>query len=304
MRIGVMIGDQPKAMKIANIIKDAQDMERRGLTHAWLPQVFNFDAITAFAAVARETSTIELGTAVVPFQPRHPMVMAQQALTVQEASNGRFTLGIGLSHKMAMEGVFGISYKHPAKVTREYLSVLMPLINERKVSFKGDYHKVNGQVDFIDVESLPVIVAALGPQMLKVAGELADGTATWMTGPKTLANHIIPGIQKAAKDSGRPTPKVGAALPVAITDNIEETRAHCNKIFAIYGMLPSYRAMLDREGAKFPGDVALIGDEDTVKAEIVDLMGKGVTDFIAPFTTRDEKDRERTLEFLANLAKE
>jgi len=304
MRVGVMIGDRPKEMSVDSIIRDAQNLEKLGINHAWLPQVFSFDAMTAFAAVARETSTIELGTAVVPLQPRSPIVMAQQALSLQDASKGRFTLGIGLSHKMVIEGMFGISYDHPAKVTREYLSVLMPLINKKRVSFKGDYHKINGALEFSHVDSVKVIVAALGPLMLKVAGELSDGTATWMTGPKTLADHIAPKIQKAAKDAGKPTPTIVAGLPICISDDIDGTREMINKFFRMYGMLPSYRAMLDLEGVKNPGDVAIIGNEDSVKAIIKDLFDKGVTDFIAAVSTPDEKSRERTFEFLAAMAKE
>jgi len=302
MRVGTMIGDNPKRMGIPSMIEDAQKLEDLGLTHVWLPQIFGFDALGVFALLGRETSKIHMGTDVVPMQPRHPVVMAQQGLTAQAASNGRFILGIGLSHKMVIEGMFGLSYDKPAKFAREYLSVMMSLIKKGAVSFKGDFFKVNAQLQVRDVPELPVVLAALGPMMLKVAGEWADGTTTWMTGEKTLAGHIIPGIRAAAQDAGRSSPRVVVGLPIVITDDAESAAQSVNRFFQMYPALPSYKAMMDREGVKKPAELALIGTEDDIKPRLEALEKEGMTDFVAAIATPDDSARQRTLEFLATLA--
>mgnify|MGYP003422948459 CR=1 FL=1 len=246
----------------------------------------------------RETSRIELATGVTPTPPRHPFAIAQQALTAQAACKGRFVLGIGLSHKVVIENMLGLSYAQPAKQMREYLEVLMPLAQGKPVAFAGDLYRVNGGLQCAGGTPLPVVVAALGPKMLEVAGRLADGTATWMTGTKTLADHTVPTINKAAKDAGRPAPRVIAALPFALTPDPAAAREVANKVFAIYGQLPSYRAMLDREGAANPGDVGILGDESVLRAGIARLRDAGVTHFLASVFPADAECIARTKAFL------
>jgi len=225
--------------------------------------------------------------------------MAQQALTAQVATRGRFTLGIGLSHAFVIEDMFGLSYAKPARHMREYLSVLMPLLEGRPVAFQGALYQVNAELRFPGVERVPVLLAALGPVMLRLAGNLADGTVTWMTGPRTLETYIGPRIRTAAQEAGRPMPRVVAGLPIAITNRPDRARAVAGEVFAIYGTLPSYRAMLDREGVLSPADIPLVGDAGTVEAELRRLAEIGVTDLLAAPFEADTGAMERTIDFLA-----
>jgi len=253
--------------------------------------------------VGREVPDIELGTAVVPTYPRHPVMLAAQALTTQAATGRRLVLGIGLSHQVVIEGMFGYSFDRPARHMREYLSALMPLLHGEAVTFKGETLSATTMAPLdVKVDAPPVLVAALGPTMLRLAGELADGTVTWMTGPATLASHIVPSIAKAATDAGRPAPRVAVGLPVAVTTDPDRAREAASRTFAIYGQLPSYRAMLDREGAEGPAQVAIVGDEQSVANQIGAVAEAGATDFsAAPFGTSDEI--RQTLALVTALAK-
>jgi F420-dependent oxidoreductase-like protein len=259
------------------------------------------DAITALAIVGREVPRIELGTAVVPTFPRHPAMLAGQALTAAAAAGGgRFVLGIGLSHQIVVETMWGLSYDKPARHMREYLSILLPLLRAGNVSFAGDTLTMHGPLTVADRQPVPVMIAALAPRMLELAGGTADGTITWMTGPATLGDYIVPNINAAAERAGKPTPRVGASLPVMITNDPDGARTTAADDFAVYGTLPSYRAMLDREGAAGPADVALVGDEATVGKAIQGLADAGVTDFVAAEFGNSE-DQARTREFLRSL---
>ena len=301
MRIGIVsaaVAD-PSA-GVEDLVAEAQIAEADGFQFLSVPNIFGVDAITALAIAGRETSQIELATGVVPSPPRHPLALAQQALTAQAAAGGRFVLGIGLSHKLVIEDMMGLSYAKPAKQMREYLEVLMPLMRGEPTNFEGDLYQVKGSISVAGASTVPVIVAALGPKMLEVAGTLADGTATWMTGRRTLAELTVPTIGKAAEAAGRPAPRVITALPLALTDDAAGARETAGKIFAMYGTLPSYRAMLDREGAEGPGDVALAGDEASLREQIQQLRDAGVTDFAASLFEAEAGCVQRTREFLAS----
>jgi len=294
MRIGTMT---MATGTLDAVVSAARQAEADGFAFLTVPSIFGHDAIGALTVAGRETETIELATGVVPTPPRHPVALAQQALTAQAACGGRFSLGVGLSHKIVIENMLGLSYARPALQMEEYLEVLMPLLNGKPAAFSGETLSVNAELAVADATPVPCIVAALGPRMLDVAGRLADGTATWMTGTKTLALHTVPTITKAASAAGRPAPRIMAALPVAVTNDVDGARAVAGKAFKSYGGLPSYRAMLDREGAASPGDVAIIGDEKRVRKAFADLRNAGVTDFgIATFSA-DEGAVARTLEF-------
>lgn len=295
--IGSVIAGNPSAT-LDGIIAEVKGAEADGFAFYSLPNIFGHDAISALTLAGRETSRIELATGVTPTPPRHPFAIAQQALTAQAACKGRFVLGIGLSHKIVIENMLGLSYAQPAKQMREYLEVLMPLAQGKPTSFSGDLYRVNGALQIADATPLPVVVAALGPRMLEVAGRLADGTATWMTGVKTLAEHTVPAITKAAKEAGRPAPRIIAALPFALTTDPAAARDAANKVFAIYGQLPSYRAMLDREGAATPGDVGILGDEKVLRAGVARLRDAGVTHFLASVYAADPTCIARTRAFL------
>jgi F420-dependent oxidoreductase-like protein len=301
MRHGVII-DVSKP--IDGVVEQVSKLAEQGVATAWCSQIFGYDALTLLAVVGREVPDIELGTAVVPTYPRHPVMLAAQALTTQAATGGRLVLGIGLSHQIVIEGMFGYSFDRPARHMREYLSALMPLLAGQAVSHKGETVSANtmAPLDIEVDEPPPVLLAALGPTMLRLAGHHTAGTVTWMTGPATIASHIVPSISRAAEDAGRPAPRVAVGLPVSVTTDVDRARETADRTFAIYGQLPSYRAMLDREGAEGPAHVAIVGDEESVANQIRAVADAGATDFsAAPFGSADEIGQ--TIGLIAALAK-
>jgi len=278
MRLAIFSGG---AMSVDGQVQAVVEAEKDGFEGIWFGQIFNTDVMTVLAMAAQKTSRIQLGTSVVPTYTRHPVAMAQQAMTVQAASKGRFSLGIGLSHKPVVEGMWGIPYDRPAVHMREYLSVLVPLVKEGRVSFAGEQYKVNQALQVPDGTPVPVIVAALAPVMLKLAGTVADGTVTWMVGPKTLATHIVPRISAAAKEAGRPPPRVVVGLPIVVTDDAAGARERAARSFAIYGTLPNYQRMLNIEGVPGPAEVAIVGSEAEVEKQLKSVSAAGATDFLA-----------------------
>jgi F420-dependent oxidoreductase-like protein len=286
---------------IDDVVAQVASMASAGIESAWTSQIFGYDALTVLALIGREVPDIDLGTAVVPTYPRNPVMLAAQALTVQAATGGRLTLGIGLSHQVVIENVFGYSFDKPARHMREYLSVLIPLIEGEQVSFAGETLHVSTMGPLgITAPPAPVLVAALGKVMLGLAGRMASGTITWMTGPTTMENHIVPTIRAAATQAGRPEPRVAVGLPVCVTDDVDGARAKAAELFAIYGVLPSYRAMLDREGAAGPPDVAIVGNAAEVAAQVRRFADIGATDFCgAPFGSG--KEISASIEVLSGL---
>jgi F420-dependent oxidoreductase-like protein len=300
MRIGIFGGDVTTGNDLARVTATAKAAADQGFAVFSLPQIFGADALTVLAVLGREVPGIELGTGVVPTYPRHPAMLAAQALTVQAATGNRLLLGIGLSHQMVIEGMFGYSFEKPVRHMREYLSILMPLVRGEAADFDGDTLHAHLSVTVPDVTAPPVLVAALGEQMLRLVGTVADGTVTWMTGPATLADHTVPTITAAAEAAGRPAPKVMVSLPVCVSDDADAARERAAKDFVVYGMLPSYRAMLDREGAAGPADVALVGSEAEVRAGIQRVADAGATDFVAA-EFGSSTDRARTRDLLRSL---
>ncbi len=298
MRIGVMIDTEQPFDGVVDQVASLRDV---GIQVAWASQIFGYDALTALAVIGREVSGIDLGTGVVPTYPRHPVMLGSQALTVQAATGGRLTLGIGLSHQLVIENVFGHSFDKPARHMREYLSILLPVLQGEQVTFTGETLSAStfGPLQ-IDAPAPPVLVAALGSVMLRLAGRMAAGTATWMTGPATIESHIAPTIRAAAAEAGRPDPQIAVGLPVCVTADAAGARAKAAEVFAMYGFLPSYRAMLDREGAEGPADVAIVGTASEVAGQVRRLAGLGATDLIgAPFGSTDEV--RATVDTLAGL---
>ena len=279
--------------------------EADGFASVWIPNIFGYDAIMLLALAGSVTSTIELGTFVVPTYPRHPSAIAQQALTAAAATGGRFTLGIGLSHKLVIEDMFGLDYSKPIRHMREYLTILDRALTGQPTRFQGEEFRVGFQIEVPGTTKPPVVVAALGPQMLKLAGRLADGTATWMGGPKYLAKTAVPIITAAAKEAGRAAPRIIAGFPIAVTTKVDEAKSAASQNFAIYGQLPSYRAVLDVEGAADASGVAILGDEAEVTRQLRHLAEAGVTDFNAsPYPVPGDADApKRTHALLANLAR-
>lgn len=281
-----VFGFDPTVDALENSLREAAE---QGFPSFWLPQIFGMDALTAIAVAAKNVPNIRVGTSVIPTYPRHPMVLAQQALTTQSVIGGRLELGIGLSHQPVVEGMWGISFDKPVRHMSDYLSILTPLLNDRRVSYKGESIIGRGEITPPPADAPPVLVAALGPQMLRLAGRLADGTITWMTGPETIRTLTAPTISEAAEEAGRPAPQVAMGLPVCVTSDVDAARERADRDYAIYGQLPSYRAMLDREGAATPADVAIIGDAGEVADRIRALADCGVTTFAASaFGSSDE----------------
>ncbi len=305
MRIGVGIGEiSATAGTLDNLIDQAKRAEADGFASGWFANIFGIDAIMAAALCARETSRLELGTAVVPTYPRHPVAMAQAALSAAAIAGGRFSLGIGLSHQMVIEGMFGMSFAKPYSHMKSYLEVLAPLVRTGQASVTNEEYRVNATLAVAGAKPCPILVAALAPKMLALTGRVADGTITWMTGVKTIREHTAPRICEAAAAAGRSTPRVVVGLPIAVTTNVASARTSAARTFQVYGMLPSYRAMLDREGAEGPADVAIVGDESAVGEAVGRLAEAGATDLLAiPFGV--EGDREavaRTRGLLRHLA--
>lgn len=282
---------------IDSAITHAREAERDGFESFWLSQIFGVDALTALALIAREVPRIELGVAVVPTYPRHPVALAVQAQTVQQAAGGRLLLGIGPSHAPAVEGMWGLDWSRPYSHTVEYLEILRDLLDGKAVQHAGELLTANGQLS-AEAPRTPILVAGLGPRMLALSGEKADGTATWMCGLDTLERYIVPGVCEAADRAGRPAPRIVAGLPLCVTDDPEAARAHAAEKLAMYGFMPSYRAMLDREGAEGPADICLIGDEAVVGEGLDRLDAMGVTDLRATELEPNAEDRARTRAFL------
>ena len=298
MRIGSM-SNAINGGTVDDFIAEARAAKEAGYHTFWTSQIFGHDALTALALAGREVPDIELGTAVVPTYPRHPWVMAQQALTTQAAVGGRLCLGIGLSHQIVVESMWGLSYGKPVRHLREYLSVLMPLLEGQPVQHQGEEYRVQGALAAVGSSRPSVVVAALGPQMLRVTGTLADGTSTWCVGPKTLSELTIPTLRQAAADAGRPEPRVVCALPISVTDDVDGARKRAAEVFAVYDTLPSYKTMMNREGVDGPGGLAIVGTEAEVRDQVANLQAIGVTDFNAGVFSANPEERARTAAVLA-----
>jgi F420-dependent oxidoreductase-like protein len=298
MDIGIAVGDLRGPATAADLVAQVRDAADAGYATAWVSQALGWDALTALA-VAAQVPGIALGTAVVPVPQRHPLVLAGQALGVQSAAGGRLTLGIGAGIGAMTAAVYGLPTDRPAARMREYLGVLRPLLRGEPVEHRGDGLTAVGAVDVPGAAAPPVLLAALGPAMLRVAGELADGTVTWMAGPRTVHEHVVPRLARAA--AGRPAPRVVVGLPTCVTGDGAGVRERIGAYFAMAGQVPEYRAVLDREGASGPADVAVVGDEDAVLRQVHRLRDAGATEFLAaPFGTPQEQ--RRTVAALADPA--
>jgi 5,10-methylenetetrahydromethanopterin reductase len=301
LRIGSMLEtDKP----LADVVAVLERYREAGLDHAFASQIFGPDALTLLAVAGAQVPGIGLGTGVVPVYPRHPMMLAQQALTVQLATDNRLLLGIGLSHQVVVENMWGMSFERPAAYMREYLAALMPLLHGEAVHSDGERVTTHAftPLDIAHVEAPPVLVAALADTMLKLAGRVADGTVTWMTGTATIGGHIVPTITAAAEAAGRPAPRVVVSLPVAVTNDRDAAKERINEVFSIYPNLPSYKAMLDKEGAEAAADIGFIGDEEAVAASISKLADLGATDFVAA-VVGDGAERARGFALLSEIAR-
>ncbi|UXA13854.1 TIGR03564 family F420-dependent LLM class oxidoreductase [Mycobacterium sp. SMC-8] len=275
-----------------------------GFARVWMSQLpYEPDLLTILAVALHEVDTIEAASGVVPIQNQHPMQLAQRALTVSLASGGRFILGLGMTHAAVTEGMWGIPWDKPVRRLNEYLDGLLPLLAGEPADAAGETVTTRGALVIPGAPRPDVYIAALGPQMLRLAGRRTSGTCTWMTGPKTLREHVSPTLRQAAADAGRPADavRVVASLPVAVTDDVDGVRKQAAEQFAVYGTLPSYRAMLDREGYAGPEDAAIIGDEATVRDRIAELRDAGVDEFVGAAFDSSVEGRTRTRALLREV---
>lgn len=292
---------------VDKLIRQAEQAEEDGFTSVWYPGATAGDPLIVMAVAGRATSTIELGTAVVQTYPCHPMLMAGRAAAVASAigAPGRFTLGVGPSHQPAIEGMLGLSYETPGRQTDEYVQILTALLRRESVSFPGEEFRVNAVPPPVpDGIDIPVLVAALGPRLLRVAAESAAGTILWMANARAIEDHVGPRITKAAADAGREPPRIVAGLPVAVHDDVDEARAEAGSQFSVYGTLPNYQRILAHGDIDGPDEAAIVGAEDSVAAQVQALFDAGATDvWAAPFGLGDDKraSRARTRALLKEL---
>ena len=306
MRIGVFVGAATAdLMSLDDLIGRIKQAEDDGFDSFWVPHISarGYDALTVLALAGVQTSRIELGVGVVPTYPRHPVAMAQQAMTTAAASNGRFVLGIGPSHRPGIEGSFGLSYDRPALHVREYLSVLRPLMESGRVHFSGEFFNVNAELDLPNRPKCPVLISALAPRMLRLAGERADGTITWMAGPRAIREHVGPRIRRAAEASGRSEPRVCVGLPTTVCDDEAVGRRQAAEAYERYGQLVNYRRVLDIEGVEGPSEVAVVGNEASLRRQLEEFAAVGATDFMANIfaPSGDGETAQRTYAALKDL---
>jgi F420-dependent oxidoreductase-like protein len=313
MRIGVMLGPERGrySTKVERLRADARWAEEAGLAAVWIPQIpDDFDALTAAAVVGAETSRIEIGTAVVPVQPRHPIALAQQALSTQAVCGGRLALGLGVSHHWVIEDMLGLPYERPVATLRAHLDVLdQALAGPGVVNVHNDDFDVHNPLDITDLTPTPVLIAALGPVMLRLAGERTDGTILWLADERAIGEHIAPAINAAAEGAGRPAPRVVAGIPVCLCADTEVDAAveRANRILSEAETSPNYQRLLDRGDARTVGDILAAGSETSIEKRLQAFADAGVTDVsvrVVPIGQgRDElvASSHRTRAYLASL---
>ncbi|KWX24004.1 FMN reductase [Mycolicibacterium wolinskyi] len=299
MQISILssLSDTGGRSPIDATVQTLAQLRDEGFRRVWMTQMpYEPDLLTVLAVAFREVDGIEVGSGVIPIQNQHPMLLAQRALTLNLISGGRFILGLGMTHQAVTEGMWGIPWDKPVRRLREYLDGLQPLLAGDPADAPGETVTTRGALQIPGAAAPDVYIAALGPQLLKLAGLRTAGTVTWMTGPKTLAEHVAPTLRDAA--AGRKV-NVVAALPISVTDDVDGARAQAAKQFAMYGQLPSYRAMLDREGYAGPEDAAIIGDETAVAERIRAL--DGVDEYVGVVFDASPETRARTRALLRRL---
>jgi F420-dependent oxidoreductase-like protein len=313
MRIGVMLGPERGryGTKVERLQADARWAEEAGLSSVWIPQIpDDFDALTAAALVGAETTRIEIGTAVVPVQPRHPIALAQQALSTQAVCAGRLALGLGVSHHWIIDEMLGLPYERPAATMRAHLDVLdQALAGPGMVDVENDFFRVHNPLDITDIGSTPVLLAALGPVMLRLAGERTDGTILWMADERAIGDHIVPNLTRGAEAAGRPAPRVVAGIPLCLCrdDEIEVAVARTNRILSEAEVSPTYQRLLEQGDAREVGDILAAGSESTIEKRLRAFADAGVTDVsfrVVPIGEGREEliaSSKRTRTYLASL---
>jgi F420-dependent oxidoreductase-like protein len=302
MRIGLPGG----GATADRIVQQAVDAEADGFTSIWYASATFGDPLVAMALAGKATTSIELGTSVLQTYTCHPVLQANRAVATASAM-GRpgLTLGVGPSHQPVIEGMFGLSYEGVGAHTEEYIDVLAPLTRGDAVHHHGDHFRVDLPGAGAPAQPVSVMLSALAPRLLRVAGEHTDGTILWMGNARAVETHVAPRITAAATAAGRPAPRIVAGLPVAVHDDVDEARAAAASAFAMYGTLPNYQRILEHGGVSGPAEAAIVGDEASVTGQIEALFAAGATDvWAAPFPVGDDRSasRRRTRSLLKELA--
>jgi F420-dependent oxidoreductase-like protein len=314
MRIGLMIGPERGRYrtKIERLLTDARWAEEAGLATVWIPQIpDDFDALTAATLVGTGTEHLEIGTAVVPVQPRHPIALAQQILSVQVACAGRLSVGLGVSHHWVIDEMLGLPYEHPVPIMRSYLDVLdQALAGPGPVDVENEFFRVHNPLDITDIGPTSVLLAALGPRMLRLCGERTDGTILWMADERAIGSHVAPTLTRAAEGAGRPSPRIVAGIPVCLCaeGEVEAAVARTNRILSEAEVSPNYQRLLEHGDARSVGEILVAGGEAAIGRRLRAFADAGVTDIsvrVVPIgDSRDERvaSSQRTRELVASLA--
>ncbi|SDX84778.1 F420-dependent oxidoreductase, MSMEG_4879 family [Saccharopolyspora shandongensis] len=311
MRIGVALPTDHtslsgEANSVDALIDQVKELAVAGLASAWFTQRFDHDAITMAALAAREVPGIDVGTAVVPIYPRHPIALSMQAQTAQAAGHGRFALGVGLSIKSFVEQTYGIAPHPRVRHLREYLAALRELLESGSVDLSGETLVARTTLPASVPGArprVPVLVAAAGDLTLRAAAELADGALPILSGPRTLAEYTVPTLRRYAEAAGRPEPRIAVIVSGVVTSDVAGARARAEQNMAYYGTVPSYRAALDREGIDNPADLVAIGDEESIAKQAAEYFEAGATELIYTQTAiGSAADERRTWKLLGELA--
>jgi F420-dependent oxidoreductase-like protein len=285
--------------------------EEQGFFGMWLGSSFGFDSFIASALAGEATNRVQLGIAVVPTWPRHPVVMAQQAATASAACGGRFRLGIGPSHEPVM-GMYGIEFDRPVGHIREYLAVLQALLHEGRVKYKGDRYRVLGFLDIADAPPPPVMLGVLQAQMARVAGRYADGALCWLTPAPYLEEVIAPNLAQGAARAERAAPPLIAEMPCALTDDVDAALAMATRDLAVYPQMPFYRAIFESAGIEVSPEwnremveaAVLYGDAEELARKIRGLFDVGADEVVlSPFGVGDDPSSQAAcIKVLSELA--
>jgi F420-dependent oxidoreductase-like protein len=300
------------ATKVERMCADARWAEEAGFSSIWTPQIPDeFDALTAATVMGLHTSTIEIGTAVVPIQTRHPVALLQQALSTQAVLQGRLALGLGVSHHWIVDEMLGLPFDRPLAQMRSVLDALdQGLAGPGRVDVENEHYRIHNPLSVTDLTPTPVLLAALGPKMLQLAGERTDGTILWLADERAIAEHVAPTITRAAEGAGRPAPRIVAGVPVCLCgdDEVDVAVARANRVLSEAEVSPSYQQLLDRGDATSVGDILAAGGEAPVEKRLRSFADAGATDLsirVVPIGEgRDAllASMHRTRDFLASLA--
>jgi F420-dependent oxidoreductase-like protein len=288
------------------IVEQAREAAADGVGSAWFGQAFDYDSPGLAAIVGREVPGLRVGTSAIPIFGRHPLLISSQAQTAQAATHGRYQLGLALGVPALVEGGFALPYDRPIALLREFLTALRPLLETGSADYRGERLTATPPLPAAVPGAkppVPILVAAMGPQALRVTGELADGTLPYLAGPKALADHIVPAITLAAAGAGRPAPRVVAFLPAVVTSDVDRVRENAERQLAFYDQVPSIQRIIGLDGKQRAAELAVVGDEETVADAVRRYRDAGATEIVATKTDLGgPEDQRRTWRLLGELA--